>query len=154
MPRAHYRRFARDVADQVVMRAEHLPPHDRSLLMAVFADGKTVQDLAQLTREDPRRLRRHIRRLTHRILSNDFIFVVSHRDTWPTARRRVATACIINGRTIKEAAVESNTSFYNARKQIDAVRALLDAIVHAKSERTTESQRHRERELEKNVDLD
>jgi hypothetical protein len=142
MQPTHHRRLARDLADQVVLRAEHLPPQDRSLLLAVYADGRSVKDLAALTREDPRRLGRHVRRLTHRILSNAYIFVVRHRDDWPTARRRIATACIVHGRTLKEAAADTNTSFYNARKQLDAVRALLDSITHVRSGRAAKPHEH------------
>lgn len=123
------RRFAREHADQVVRLAEFLLPEDRSLMLAVYADGRSVKDLAALAREDPRRMRRRVRKLTRRVLSNDFLFVLRHRDGWPSARRRIATACIVHGRTIRQGATEAETSFYNARKQLDSVRALLDSIM-------------------------
>jgi hypothetical protein len=129
MQRCHDRRGVRDHADEVVRRAEFLLPADRALLLAVYADGRSVREVATLMREDPRRLRRRVRNLARRVLSNDFIFVLRHRDGWPSVRRRVATACVVHGRTLKQGAADSGTSFYNARKQLDAVRALLDSIM-------------------------
>jgi hypothetical protein len=129
MPRSFDRRLTRDHADLVLRRAEYLDPEERALLRAVYADGRSVKDLAALVRQDPRRLRRRLRNLARRVLADEFIFVVRHRDQWASARRRVATACIVHGRTLRQGSSDAGTSFYNARKQMDAVRTLLDSIV-------------------------
>lgn len=126
----------RERAELVVRRAEHLPPEDRAVLAAVFEDGMTVKGLAMLMGVEPRKLGRRVKRLVRRVMSDRYIFVVSHRETWPAVRRRLATASIIHGRSIKSAAAEAGTTFYNARKQLDAVNALVDSIVHARKEKS------------------
>ena len=136
------RRSERDLADQIVLRAEHLPAEERALVRSIYADGRTIDDVAALLQADPRQVRRRVRRLVRRVLSDRYIFVVRHRDSWPCMRRRLATACIIHGHSLKHAAVEVGTSFYNTRKHLDAVHALLDSIRHGKF--TTEAPRHRE----------
>lgn len=118
----------RQYAELIVQRSEHLPLRDRLLLQAVYGDGRTVKEVAGLIGEEPRRLRRRVSVLTRRVLSDRYIFVLRHRETWPALRRRLATACWVHGRSIKGASEEARTSFYNARKQLDAVQALLDSI--------------------------
>lgn len=122
-------RHRRELAELVVQRAEFLPSEDRALLVAVFGDGRSVKEVAALMGVEARWLRRRVGRLTRRVASDRFIFVVRHRDSWPGVRRRLATACVVQGRSLRLAAAEVKTSLYNARKQMDAVQALLDAIV-------------------------
>jgi DNA-binding Lrp family transcriptional regulator len=126
------RRFQhrRELAELVVQRAEFLSAEERALLVAVYGDGRTVKEVAALLGVEARRLRRRVARLTRRVVSDRFIFVVRHRESWPAARRRLATACIVQGKSLRIAAAEVRTSLYNARKQMDAVGALLDAVVH------------------------
>jgi DNA-binding Lrp family transcriptional regulator len=100
--------------------------------MAALDQGLTARKIAALFGIDPRSVRRRLRRLTRRVLSDRFAFVMRHRETWPASRRRIATACILQGRPIRAAAVELKTSLYNVRKQLDAVSALLDAFAPPK----------------------
>ncbi len=134
----------REHAELIVRRSEHLPPDDRALLAAVYSDGRTITELAAMMAVDVRKLRRRVKRLTRRLLSDRYLFVLSHRETWPAMRRRLATACIVHGRSIRRAAAEERTTIYNARKQLDAVQALLDTILHGKQ--GTAAQRHGDRE--------
>jgi DNA-binding Lrp family transcriptional regulator len=116
-----------DSAEHILRRAEFLPEKDRTLLMAALSEGRTAQELAVMLGTTPRSIRRRLRRLSRHVLSDRFVFVMRHRDSWPATRRRIATACVLQRRTIRQTALDFRTSHYNVRKQLDAVAVLLDA---------------------------
>jgi DNA-directed RNA polymerase specialized sigma24 family protein len=118
---------SRALAEQIVRRADFLPPHDRQLLLAVYSQGNTAVDLARLMRQDPRALRRRIRRLVRRVLSSRFCYVASHKDEWTTSRRRVAIACVLQGCSLRLASKELGLSLHAVRRHFDAVLALCEA---------------------------
>lgn len=118
------RRRRRDLVERLVDRAQWLPAEDRTLVESVYQDGRTVSDLASLLGANPRTLRRRLRRLTRRLLSPQFVFVVAHRDRWPSTRRRVAEACVLHGRSLRETARELRLSLHCVRRHHDAVTAL------------------------------
>ncbi len=119
--------FRRDLSDQVARRAAHLPPADRALLLAALDRGIPTTELAAMSGRDVRSVRLRVRRLARRVLSEPYAFVLRNRGSWPLLRRRIATAVIVHGQTVKQAAAETGTSFYNARKHMDAIQFLIDA---------------------------
>ncbi|MGP1310653.1 MAG: hypothetical protein ACTS27_10690 [Phycisphaerales bacterium] len=120
------RRDTREWAETIALRAEHLLPDDRSLARAVFADGMDAKRVAALRGERPRTVRRRVRALAERVLSREFEYVMTHRESWPRTRRLVATSCVLQGRTFREAAAHLRVSLHTVRRQMDLVRALLD----------------------------
>lgn len=112
--------------EQLVERAVHLPPDDRALIQAVYGDGKNVAEIARLAREDPRSLRRRVRRIVKRLAAPEYAFVVLQASRWSRTRRRVAEVCILHGRSMRTAATELNLSLHTVRRHHDAVRALFD----------------------------
>lgn len=131
------RRKRRGEQAQVALeRARHLPPQDRVLVEAVFRDGRPVAELAALIAADAgdadrvtsvRGLRRRIRRLTARLLSREYAFVAEQLPDWSPTRRRVATACILHGRSIRDAAAELRLSLHTVRRHRAAIAELLEA---------------------------
>jgi ABC-type lipoprotein export system ATPase subunit len=71
--------------------------------------------------------RRRLRRLIERALSPRFAFVVAHRASLGATRRRVAMACIVQGRSLREASGMLGLSLHAVRRHIDAVEALFAA---------------------------
>lgn len=130
------RKRPREQAEIALDRARHLPPEDRVLVEAVFRDGRPVTELASLiagTTGDAARatcargLRRRIRRLTARLFSREYAFVAEQLSDWSPTRRRVATACILHGRSIREAAAELRLSLHTVRRHRAAIAELLEA---------------------------
>lgn len=120
--------WRRDLNDLVARRAQLLDPPDRALLLAALDRGCSIHDLAAMIGESPRAVRRRVRNLTRRVLSQRFDFVARNHHSWPAVRQRIAVACILHGRPVKDAAAQTGTSYYNARKQLEAIQTLLETL--------------------------
>jgi len=120
------RRSGRDLAETIVNRAVWLMPEDRALIHAVYREGMTALATAELRGESPRAVRRRIRRLVARVLSDPYTVVMRERDHWPPTRRRVATACVLQGRPLRSASQHLKLSLHVVRRQMDAVHALIE----------------------------
>ncbi len=121
------RRGAQAAAGVIIDRAAALCDEDRALLELVYRDHCTLRDLARLRGLPPHRIRRHIARLTRRVLSPEFAFVARFRSAWSPVRRRVAGECFLLGHSVREAAKAAGISYHAARRHLDAVRSLLEA---------------------------
>lgn len=138
------RRDRRDYARTLLDRAAWLPAGDRELVEAVFGEGLSVIAYLRRCRDrglepastrgapaggsvSARMARRRLRRLVERVLSPRFAFVVTHRTSLGATRRRVAMACIVQGRSLREAAGMLGLSLHAVRRHIDAVEALFTA---------------------------
>lgn len=117
------KRIDRSQSDRIVARAAFLPHPDRVLLEAYFLHGRTIKDIALGAGIDTRRLSRKIRRLALRVLSDKFVFVLRRLETWPPSRRRVATAMMLGGQSMREAAGSLHMTLYSVRRHHDAITA-------------------------------
>ena len=126
------RPLKQETVDRVLRLCDALPRGDRELLEATYRDGKTAVALARLLEKDPRGLRRRIARLTARVLSPQYRFVLSHRDSWAPARRRVASEIFINGKSARAAAAALRISLHTARRHQEAVLAMHEAVEAAR----------------------
>lgn len=133
------RRRRRELCDQVLARAAWLEPSDRALLEAVYRDGRSAVELAQLTGDNPRTLRRRIRRLVRRVLGPEFAFVAGRRERWTSSRRRVAEACILHGQSMRTAASELGVSLHTVRRHLAAIRAQYEVQSDAQPARRSEA---------------
>ena len=120
------RRRTRALAEHVLGCAALALPEDRALIESVYGDGLTAVQVARLRGERARSVRRRVRRLVERFVSPRFVFVAARRGMWGERRRRVATAVVLEGRTLREAASLLSTSLHVVRKEMSAVEALLE----------------------------
>ncbi len=118
------RRRTREIAEIVVDHAGELMPDDRAVLHAIYRDGMSARDVADLRSEPPRRLRQRVRRLVERVLSDRFLFVLRYRDQWPTRRRRIAKACVLEGRSMRDGAAHLQMSLHTVRREMLVIDAL------------------------------
>ncbi len=115
------RRIDRSQADRIVARAAFLPHPDRALLEAYFLHGRTVKDIALAQETETRRVSRRLRRLAVRVLSDRFTFVVQRMNVWAPSRRKVATAMMLGGQSMREAAQTLHMTLYSVRRHHDAI---------------------------------
>ncbi len=121
------RNLPADEASVIADRAEWCLPEERALIDAMYRQGLNATQIAQLRSVPVRVIRRRIRAVVTRVTSHRFVFVMRHRDQWPPTRRRVATACILQGRSFRQAATHLRISLHTVRRQMDAVNAMCDA---------------------------
>lgn len=100
----------RDRIDQLLDRASCLLPADLALLRAAYADGRSLQELSLLLGIGPRSIRRRLKRLTDRLSSPRFLYIVRCSPSWPRTRQRIATAIFLHGRPLRAAARGSSAS--------------------------------------------
>lgn len=119
------RKRSRDIAATIVAHARYTTPPDRELVWAVYRDGLTARQIAHIRDESPRTIRARIRRVTARLISDRFKFVIRHRDAWPAQRRAIANTCILHGLSMRDAATELRISLHVIRREIALIHALM-----------------------------
>lgn len=134
------RRKRRDLSDHLLLRAEWLEPSERALVEAVYRDGRSAIELAALAGRTPRSMRRRLRRIVRRVLAPEFVFVAQRRSRWTASRRRVADACILHGRSMREAATELGLTLHTIRRHMEAIRAQIESQIESQLESQIESQ--------------
>lgn len=101
--------------EQIVRLAQALPADDRLLLERRYADGLTVTDIARHSRRSANTISRRINRLTKRIGSPEFRFIMLHQGKLPKPMRRTATLLFIQGRSLRETAQLTKKSLHRVR---------------------------------------
>ena len=130
-PRIHdlRRSHPRDAAEGLLLRAEVLPPSDRTLIGLVYREGFTTNTIAAMGFGPVRTVRRRVHKLVRRMLSPEFAFVALHAGDWPPTRRAVARAYFLHGLPMGEVARELGITYYAVRRHHDAIRALCDETI-------------------------
>lgn len=118
------RRQPRPVVETLLALARHATREDRSLIEAIFGEGRTLIAVAACTGERPRTLRRRLRRVISRLIDPRFAFVAMHRGAWPQRRRLVATLHIIQARTLRDTARRLGITEHAVRREICAIDVL------------------------------
>lgn len=121
------RRGRRELVAAIISRAPHLPPDEAALLRTVYESGQPAVSMSTLMGVRAPAVRRRLRRLTRRILSERFQFVVYNRARWTPAMRRVAVACYLHGKTVRRASADLHMSQHRVRRYRDAIEALFEA---------------------------
>lgn len=121
------RKAIRARGEVLIERAEHLLADDRALIRTVYGQGLSVRAVAELRREPARAVRRRVRQLVSRMLSERFMLVVRRREQWPPTRRRVATACVLQGLPLRAASESLRLSLHTVRRHMEAVNALSES---------------------------
>lgn len=116
----------RELAEVILKGSRWLAPPDRALISAVYDHGLSATEVARVRGEQPRSVRRRVRKLAEHISSPAFTFVLLHKETWTPTRRRVAEQCILSGKSMRTAAKHLGTSLHNVRKEMNAINALID----------------------------
>jgi len=116
------------MVERMLARASVLASEDRELLRLAFDVGLPVSRIGALMGSgDERAIRRRIRRLARRVMSEQFVFVLAQRDRWPQSRRRIATETVVHGRSIRAAALSLGTTLYQVRRHRATVLAMFEA---------------------------
>lgn len=121
------RRQKAEMVRQLLTRLEPLPTGDRVLVEAIYRDGRSAVEVAALVREPARLVRKRVRRIVRRALTERFAFVALHAAQWPTDRRRVAEACVLAGHSMRDAARSLGLTLHQVRRQWGAIETLFQS---------------------------
>ena len=116
-----------DLASTIVTRALHLRGQDRSLVLAMYSDGKSAAEIARLGNLEPRQVRRRIKNALIRMQSPVFIFVLNHQSNWSSTRRKVASSLFREGHSIRQTAEDLGLKVHQVRRHRSAILDLMDA---------------------------
>lgn len=122
------RREARESAAQILALADLLPAPDRLLLAQVLEEGRSVASLAALMGQKPAALRRRVKGLIARVRSVRYTIVRAHACEWPDRRARVARACVVEGRSMPEAARALGLTYHVVRTQMREIELLITTL--------------------------
>lgn len=117
---------SRKTAEAILARCWALPREDGEILRAIYERGQSAAQVARLLGRNSRVILRRARRLTARVRSPEFDFVLSNRNHWSPTRRSIATSVFIEGRRIKAAAAIARTSYHAARLHYFAILTVID----------------------------
>ena len=118
-------------AARICELAQHLAPTDRAILQLAYADGKTIPQIAALIGAPRHATQRRLRRLTRRVLTPEFAFIAPQLGELDAVARAVARCCIIEGRSVRDAAAHLRTTQHAVR----AARHTLLAMARAPNRR-------------------
>jgi len=109
------------LTDSIVTRAQHLKGSDKTLVLAMYRDGQSAAQIARLGNQDPRQVRRRIRRALTRLTDPVFIFVITHQSKWSNTRRKVAQSLFQAGCSIRQTADNLNLKMHQVRRHRAAI---------------------------------
>jgi len=113
--------------DTIRRRADWLDEPERSLVLAMFRDGRPATEIAAIAGIEPRQARRRIRRAVERLFDPRFLYVLAHAARWSTTRQRVARALFQHGRSIRQTARALDLTIHEVRRHRDAICARAEA---------------------------
>jgi len=121
------RRRESALSETVARRAHWLDPDDRELVLAMFRDNRPAKAIAAMVHDDPRHIRRRLRRLARRLLDPRVAYVVAHRNAWSPSRQAVAHMLYIQGRPMRQVSDKLGMTLYSVRQHRDAIEAMIRA---------------------------
>ncbi len=124
LARRHRRR---ERVERLLDRAVHLEESDRLLIEQVYRHGVGIVDVARLSGQSPKNLRRRVDKLLKHINGPLFSFMLAHSDLLSEATRRTADLVVLKGCSLRRASEISNQSLHQTRQHMQIVQALAEA---------------------------
>lgn len=144
-----------EALEVIVHRSGCLLPEDQALMDACYARGMRVTEIAKLRGVEARAIQRRIKRLSARVISPEFSFVLDQESTWPATRRRIARAVVLEGRTIQATSRALGLPIHSVRQHAQLIHALfIEHLVWLRKQadaqkRAQQQAREQERERER-----
>jgi len=120
------RKRADSITSTILNRAHWLDEGDQLLVVAMFRDGQSASAIADALDLCPRFVRRQIKQLINRLSDPRVAYVIAHQDQWTRARRSIARALFIQGRSMRETSDELGVSLYSVRRHREVIEAMFD----------------------------
>jgi predicted DNA-binding protein YlxM (UPF0122 family) len=124
-------KLRRDGVDLVRQRIGLLDGKDKILMSMYYIDGCSFRQIAGLLDVNERNVSRWIRKITTRLLAGQYIRCLRNRRFFSSADLQIAKDYYIGGQTLRQIAAEGNCSYYEVRRAIERIGAILEAVEKA-----------------------
>lgn len=114
-------------AEQLARLSEYLAAPDRAMIRAIYTHGHSLREVGRLMQVTPDVVRRRLRRLSRRMQTPEFAFVALRHEHWPPRLAQVSRACVLEGQSLRSAAVALNLSVHAVRRVRDQALAMAKA---------------------------
>ncbi|MEX2672541.1 MAG: hypothetical protein WD294_10565 [Phycisphaeraceae bacterium] len=118
----------RDLAEEVLQRAELLDAADRALIEQVLGKGVLPREVAVVTGVSTRCIQRRFRSLIQRLSDPKVLHIMRHRKQWDKLTADVATGVWIKGWSLRHTASQLGVSLHRIRQRVQTVRGILTAV--------------------------
>lgn len=135
----HRRVQQRETVEKLLLRCEHLQLEEQALVRSVYADKRTIREIALMQKRDERAVRRELRRLVKRMLRPEFAIVLMQAQAWAPTRSRVGESIFLHGNGLRSTATLLSITVHNVRTHVSAIRAIADAVRRSRKQPFTAS---------------
>ena len=118
----------RDGVDLVRQRIGLLSGKDKILMSMYYIDGCSFRQIAGLLDVNECNVSRRIRKITTRLLAGQYIRCLRNRQFFSSADLQIAKDYYVGGQTLRQIAAEGGCSFYEVRRAIERIEAILGAV--------------------------
>jgi len=117
----------RDNIELLQHRIGFLSGQDKTLMSLYYVDGCSCSRIASLVGINECNVARRIRRITSRLLAGQYIRCLRNKKYFSLAELLIARDYYVRRKTIRQIAQQSGCSFYEIRKTIQRIEAVLEA---------------------------
>lgn len=121
------RRMNRDGVELVRQRIRILSGTDKVMMSMYYIDGCSYSRIAALMGINQSNVARRIRRITSRLLTGQYIRCLQNKRYFGTTELQIAKDYYVCRRTMRQIAQQRGSSFYEVRKAIARIEAILEA---------------------------
>ena len=121
------RLMEREGVELVRRRIRILRGIDKGLMSLYYIDGCSYGKIAAILGINESNVSRRIRKITSRLISGQYIRCLQNKRFFSPQELQIAREYYISRRTMRQIAEKSGSSFYEVRKSINRIEAILDA---------------------------
>jgi DNA-directed RNA polymerase specialized sigma subunit len=120
----------RKKADTIRKLAENLPEPDRTLVQMYLDHENSFRQMAQLLGVSEATVARRVKKIISRIGDRDIEGVLAKSTTLSRRQKKIARDYFLNGLNVKKIAHKYEMTYYNTRRIINLLRALVRPNKH------------------------
>jgi DNA-directed RNA polymerase specialized sigma24 family protein len=117
-----------DSVDLVRQRLGLLSGKDKIMMSMYYVDGCSIRRIAGLLEMNEGSLSRRIRKISGRLLSGRYMRCLRNRRFFANSELRTAQDYYVNGQTIGQIAARMGCSYYEVRRVIERIEAILELL--------------------------
>ena len=118
-------RDCRDRIELLLERVRLLSGVEKVMMTMYLRNGNSFYQMAMLSGVDQSTIARRIRRISKRLMDNDYYRCLSHRGEFSKAEIDAAKDYFLYGLSLRQMAEKRGVSFYKARERISRVKEVI-----------------------------